>query len=145
MKRTITLAVLVILTLKVYGQSGKQFIFKQTDKISIPGVGALVEKFTPTIEQIRIADSLSQIHIEHNRNEYLWTKEISDYNSYYRQYVGWLNDKKEKIIFVNSFCRAADNWTHDIVSYAGGGSCYFEIKVNLDRKESFDFHVNAPK
>jgi hypothetical protein len=95
--------------------------------------------------EINIADSLAEIYVKKNRADYAWTKEISDFESYYRQYVGYLNEKNEKIIFINSFCRPEQNWMKEIVNYKGGGSCYFDIKVNVSVKSTFDFNVNAPK
>ena len=123
----------------------KQHIFSYSDKISMFNGDAKLIRFTPTIDEVNIADSLSYTYINNNRNEYYWTKETIDYPTYYRQYFGYFSEEGEKIIFVNSFCRTDSNWTRELISTKGGGSCYYNLKVNINRNKPFDLMVNAPK
>jgi hypothetical protein len=146
MRTTIITLILGLLVLKGHSQtSEKQYVFDKNANVHSAEVTENVQRFKPSMNEINLADSLIEIHIKKNRTDYSWTKEISDYQSYYRQYVGYINEKNEKIIFVNGFCQAEQNWTKEIVSYRGGGSCYFDIKVNISAKSTFDFNVNAPK
>ena len=146
MRISLTILFLGLLISKGQGQtSEKRHVFSQNDKVYHEELDESTIRFTPEINEINTADSLAEIHIKKSRRDYGWTTEISDYKSYYRQYVGYLNEKNERIILINSICRLEENWTKNIVSYRGGGSCYFEIKVNVKEKEPFDFNVNAPK
>lgn len=133
------------MTILGYSQTEKQFIFVQSDSVYHEGLTVNAIRFTPSVNEMYLADSIAEIHIKENRNEYAWTREITNYKSYFRQYVGYVNEKNEKIIFINSLCRPEENWTQEIVSYRGGGSCYFEIKVNLHSKGAFAFSLKAPK
>lgn len=146
MKTTVIILFLGLLVLEGHGQtSEKQHIFFQNDTVNLGGRYDSMVRFTPSINEVNTADSLAEIHIKKNRKDYSWTTEISDYKSYYRQYVGYLNEKNKKIIFINSFCRPEKLWTKYLLLAMGGGSCWFNIKVNLDAKDTFDFNVNAPK
>jgi hypothetical protein len=146
MRTRTTILILGVLSLKVYSQaSEKQCLFNKDDKVYSPELANDILRFTPSIDEINFADSLAEIHIKKSRKDYTWRKEISDYKSYYRQYVGYLNEKKEKIIFINSFCSPEEHRKKEIINYRGGGSCYFTSKINLHTKDVFDFHVNAPK
>jgi hypothetical protein len=145
MRTSIIIFILASLTFSGYCQTEKQFIFSQSDSVYHQALPASTIRFTPSVNEVFLADSLAEIHIMKNRSEYGGTRGITDYKSYFRQYVGYLNEKHDKIIFINSFCRSEGNWTKEIVSYRGGGSCYFNIKVNLDHKYTIAFSRNAPK
>lgn len=124
--------------------NGKQFAFNKQIKISHSEIDSQYKRFTPTVRDLQLADSISKIHIKKNHAKYPWTAEITDYNSYYHQYVGYLNGKQEKIIFVNSFCSVVQDWKTQLVQTSGGGSCYFNIKVDLSTRKAYNLNVNSP-
>lgn len=63
---------------------------------------------------------------------------------YRRQYIAMTNDKGEKIVWINCFCGVDnDNWRNSIVMVHDGGSCYFNLKVNLTKGVYYDFWVNG--
>jgi len=65
-------------------------------------------------------------------------------SSYYRQYVAVINSHGEKEVWVNCFCAVDDNgWTNHIVQVDDGGSCYFNLKINLTRKKYSMFGTNG--
>ena len=99
--------------------SERQHVFFQNDTVYLDGRYDSMVRFTPSINEVNIADSLTEIHIKKNRKDYSWTNEISDYKSYYRQYVGYLDKKNKKIIFINSFCRPVKVWTKYLVLAMG--------------------------
>jgi hypothetical protein len=97
MRTIITVLIFGVLILKGYGQtSEKQHVFDETDTVYCGGLIDNAIRFTPSTNEINTADSLAEIHIKKNRKDYPWTQEISDYKSYYRQYVGYLNRNNEK-------------------------------------------------
>ena len=116
-------------------------------------IDSTLEKFTPTIEEIGLAKELSKIHIdslEQNRDRKIVKQygKILKYNNtdYYRQYVGFVDSKGNKLIFINAVCKAygqksdmKQNW----IFVFDGGSCFYQIKVDLTNKKCIDFSVNG--
>ena len=146
MNRMLIISILILGFFRSFTQTNeRQYIFNQLEKIYSQEVDEKFERFTPTRDEIKIADSLIQFHVTEKAREYSWAEKISNYSSYYRQYVGYINGKGEKILFINGFCKWESNWRSEIISYRGGGSCFFTIKANVDKKLTYDLKVNAPK
>lgn len=63
---------------------------------------------------------------------------------YYKQIVAVLNSRGEKIIWINCFC-ANDfpYWKTTLVSVLDGGSCFFNLNINLNTGEDYSFAVNG--
>lgn len=69
---------------------------------------------------------------------------IRNLEEYKIQLFGYLNKDNEKIIWANYFCDAHGiDWQNNLVFVHDGGNCFFNVKVNLDKKEIFDFEVNG--
>jgi hypothetical protein len=66
------------------------------------------------------------------------------YESYYRQYFGFLANGK-KYIYVTAFCFKPDCFLTTSCSYKGGGNCFFQVLVDINNKKAGVFHFNAPK
>jgi hypothetical protein len=67
--------------------------------------------------------------------------EIDDYNV---QLVPIYNQKGEKEVWVNCFCRNSnEEWNEHIVFVLDGGKCYFNLKINLTLKKYYEFQVNG--
>jgi hypothetical protein len=77
---------------------------------------------------------------------------------YWRQYIVVTNQQGEKETFINFFCNQpediiedgdeirfvpSDRWKSGLVIVEDGGSCYFQIKINLSTKKWYDFGVNG--
>lgn len=63
---------------------------------------------------------------------------------YKRQYVPVVNERGEKEIWVNCFCRDFDGrWRKDIIHVDDGGNCFFNFKINLTKKKCYEFFVNG--
>lgn len=89
---------------------------------------------------------LQQQNLENPENQRTETGyEIDDLSRYRRQYVPVINEKGEKVVWVNLFCnyRSKEDWRTDIVMTSDGGNCFFELKVNLTTKTYSDFYVNG--
>ena len=65
-------------------------------------------------------------------------------SSYKHQLIAVVNDKGEKVIWVNCFCDDYKiNWHRHIVKVYDGGNCFFNVKINLTRQTWYDLMVNG--
>ena len=66
---------------------------------------------------------------------------------YTMQFVGAVNEKGEKIIWVNCFCSSEINyfkeWKTNLVMVKDGGNCFFNLKINADKNTYYDVMVNG--
>jgi hypothetical protein len=111
-----------------------------------------LKKYTPTIEEIELAKSISIKYIdslELSRKSKIKNKSDKlidfEHNEYYRQYVGYYDKSGNKIIFINGCCESfADKF--DInkmwVFVFGGGSCLFNALIDIDKKKCIDLNIN---
>lgn len=140
----ITTLLMGLLLTSGYSQSKEmQHVFSKEIRVHVWGIPNSTERFTPTASEVALADSIAESYIRKNDEEYSWPRNF-EYKSYYRQYVGYLDKKRGRVIFINSFCHPVKSWTQNIVSAKGGGSCYFSIRINLDSNDAFDLLINAP-
>lgn len=70
---------------------------------------------------------------------------IAALNGYKRQFVPVVNARGEKEVWVNCFCSKpnSEQWREEIVVVDDGGSCYFNVKINLTTQSSYDLAVNG--
>ena len=69
---------------------------------------------------------------------------VIDLKHYKRQYIAFINEKGEKEVFINCFCRDwGKNWKKEIIMVKDGGNCYFNLKINLTTKTQYDLQVNG--
>lgn len=69
---------------------------------------------------------------------------IKDLSEYKFQYIAVYNDKIETEVYVNAFCNAYDmDWQKQLVEVYDGGSCFFNLKINLTNSEFYDLMVNG--
>ncbi len=68
-----------------------------------------------------------------------------DLKRYRRQYVTVINELGEKEIWINFFCKQNENfdWRKEPIVVADGGSCYFNLKVNLTKEEYYNLRING--
>ena len=68
---------------------------------------------------------------------------LSDLNKYRRQYIGILVDG-QRVIFANFFCNGHHtDWQHKIVYPIDGGSCYFEVKYDVQTGAFYDLSIHG--
>jgi len=68
---------------------------------------------------------------------------LRELNVYRRQYLGILVNG-QRVIFTNFFCNAYDtDWQRDIVFVLDGGSCYFEVKYDIETGEFYDLSIHG--
>ena len=88
-----------------------------------------------------VAEHDSAINTNKEKGEYIDLKKWD----YKRQYVGYINKRGQKIVYVNCFCDTTglNYWRKDLVEFNDGGDCFFHLKINLITKKWFDFIVNG--
>jgi hypothetical protein len=138
-------------------------IFKNTysfDQLCIPPADTL-NRFTPTKSNIELAETILKNQIKSvNRNhvnQFGKRDNIDKHlNKYFRQYVGFINEKGDSIIHINFqwdrftlFDRIKGYWddrldyTSDFSIVFDGGSRYWNVNVNLTSKKMFGLSVNG--
>lgn len=115
-----------------------------------------VKEVKLTNEDFELIEELTKKAIKnHNRV----VEDKIELDNYYRQYVVTENNLGEKEVWVNCFCEESedrkemrekykiftsrDNWRKEIVYVFDGGKYYFNLKINLSRKQYYDFRVNG--
>ncbi len=68
-----------------------------------------------------------------------------DLKNYKRQYIAHKNKGGTREVWVNCFCRSHDDerWKNEIILVDDGGSCFFNLKIDLTNKLYFEFSVNG--
>ncbi|HEY3251387.1 MAG TPA: hypothetical protein VGK25_09750 [Ignavibacteria bacterium] len=109
--------------------------------------GKNYKAWTPSDADIEIADKQIARCFENMKMgtvNWLLNRKPDGYN---KQFIGAINDKGEKIIWVNCFCKSEANsfkdWKTRVVMVKDGGNCFFNLKVNVDKNEYYDIFVNG--
>jgi len=103
----------------------------------------LSEKDLQTVDNI-LSDC---IKIHNSRQD--TTKQFSEYidlKKYKRQYIPFVNSKGEKKVYINCFCKSdwgVANWKKSLVRVYDGGSCFFQVIINLTTFEYENFGTNG--
>ena len=116
-------------------------------------IGEDFNLWNPDDKHFKKVDSLMIKAIEAGDFYFLKNKTISEIRKYYRQYLCYINEKGENIIFINSMCNLSDyqnddnlkslDWEKEMLKIADGGDCYWSIKINLTQEKYFDLRVNT--
>jgi hypothetical protein len=78
------------------------------------------------------------------------TNVYSDYigrGKYKRQYVPYANAKGEKKVFINCFCSGIagfEKWKEKLVEVDDGGSCFFNVTINITNQTYGPLLINGP-
>lgn len=77
-------------------------------------------------------------------NKSMRGKIVNYENNYITQIVSYLNPAKEREAYVNCVCLNGvdSDWRKKLIIVEGGGSCFFRIFINLDKKTAYNFWVN---
>ena len=111
-------------------------------------------RWNPTEEDIAKAEELIKKHIVRSvektqrlPNQHRTPIVHQNLDKYYRQYLGRIDKRGRKILYVNCFWKDNENefsdWKRDYISVLDGGSYYWQIKVNLKKKKCFEYSVNG--
>ena len=106
--------------------------------------------FTPSEDEVIQAEKLLVNKIKDlNTKRYNQGKRCPvihrNMKKYYRQYIGYINEDDEKIIWINFIWKnqSPKNWNKEIIIVDDGCSFYWQVKVNLNSKNLFDLFVNG--
>jgi len=69
---------------------------------------------------------------------------IAKPEKYFKQFIAIIDANGEKVVWVNCMCRVIDDrWKKTIYTVFDGGSCYFQLKINLAKRVAYDFYTNG--
>jgi len=109
--------------------------------------GKNYKPWTPTESDIQKAENLiTQCFNDQKRGTVnrLLNRKPEDYC---RQFFGAINEKGEKIIWINCFCKdqitSFKDWKTKLRVVSDGGNCFFNMKVNIDKNDYYDVMVNG--
>lgn len=126
------------------------YIFPKEYILIIPSANEK-ERFTPTKQNIFevesiIKDQLSTIN-KSLTNQIKGCPIVNrNLKKYKRQYFGFIDANGDSIVWVNFIWgkSISDSWKQDVVIILDGCSFYWNLKVNLNKKEAFDLQINGP-
>lgn len=108
--------------------------------------------WTPTEQEIVEAEKLSKAYFEKYNGADQYVKAsipsiVGEWGKYKRQYVGLIEKNEDKTVWINYFYDSRDfsYWDEEFPFVLGGGRNYFNIKVNLNKKECYDVQINSPR
>jgi hypothetical protein len=107
-------------------------------------------RFTPTKEEIIKAENALKSKLKFINNLLINQSSTPiihrNLKKYKRQYFGYINDKGERILYINSLWSKSykDNiWLNEIIWISDGGSHYWNIQYNLETNELENLKVNG--
>jgi hypothetical protein len=110
-------------------------------------------RFTPTKEEIFKAENALKSKLKYINNPLINQSSSTiihkNLKKYKRQYFGYINDKGEKILYINSLWSKSIkehhwHWLNEIIMVSDGGSHYWNIEYNLETEELMNLSVNGP-
>jgi hypothetical protein len=111
-------------------------------------------RFTPSTEDIELTECIIKEDLKRINKKLPSFKFVRGPNiyrhlkKYVRQYFGLINNKQEKIVFLNCFWddrekNTVRDWLEDYYNVYDGGNYYWQGKVNLITHQLFDFGVHG--
>lgn len=108
-----------------------------------------VTSLSLTDKDLQTVDNILTKCIKIHNNKQDTTKQFSEYidlKKYKRQYIPFVNSKGEKKVYINCFCISDwgfDYWKKSLVQVDDGGSCFFQVTINLTTLEYEQFGTNG--
>lgn len=64
--------------------------------------------------------------------------------NYFRQYIPYIDKNGDRIVYINAACHKEDKkWETSLLVVRDGGDCYWQVKVNVDKKVMYEFGINS--
>lgn len=123
-------------------------IFKNSKSITL-SENELIEIERILIECISEHNKAKEIEFTDYKSKYpdhpiKRNKFIIDLSRYKRQYIAVENVHGEREVWINCFCTTMDDgWKKHLFLVNDGGNCFFDLKINLSKKQYYDFTVNG--
>lgn len=85
--------------------------------------------------------------ISDHREEYNVREIYENIDNYNYQLVPYLDENDRKIIYINGLCKGAiegfaPEWKSEFLNFDDGYSCFWQARVDMEKKECFYFMVN---
>lgn len=99
--------------------------------------------WTPDRDQVQALEDKLASYLSHAAPE-TYPGPLRPLDEYTRQYAG-IQVNGQKVIFVNFFCNPDehDDWQQDFVLVMDGGSCYFELKYDVQTGALYDLSIHG--
>jgi hypothetical protein len=118
-----------------------------------------MQTWKPNQAEINIAENIIPIIISENNTDNSVNEIYENITDYYFQLIPYLDKDKRKIIYVNSLCKSfvknplpnldgsepqdEIEWKSYFYDVDDGGNCFWQVKIDVEQKEYFDFSVNG--
>ncbi|MDR1181541.1 MAG: hypothetical protein LBL13_06155 [Bacteroidales bacterium] len=148
----INISILAQSSMNVKEKGYKGYIFPKEH--SIWGFPPEQNRYTPSEEDIVQAekilkDSICSDYVKFNQQQYKKPPiNKKTLKNYVRQYVGYLTDNKEIVIWLNLIKKeyaydGVQNPSYDIISIKDGGYNFWSIRINITTRKLYDMRVNG--
>jgi len=105
--------------------------------------------FTPLLDDVVMAERILKRCAEINEigADSLAIGEVNYLSTYRRQYFGGINEKGQKLIWINCFSKENgfdhSDWRTEIIHVMDGGKDYFNVVINISKDECYRFFRNS--
>ena len=105
--------------------------------------------FTPSLNDVLMAERILKrcVEVEEIGADSLAIQKVNELPTYRRQYFGGINEKGQKLIWINSFSKESgfdhSDWKTEIISVMDGGKDYFNVVINISTDECYRFFRNS--
>lgn len=136
------------LAIDTEGKQYKGYIFPKSLYIPLK-LTDLKVRYSPTIQDINDAELILKKEINDMVRKKKGKIKSQTLKSYTRQYVGYINNKGDTIIYINLYLtrnidkNKKSKFKEELQLVLDGGDDYWQICVNLNQKQLFDLHING--
>jgi hypothetical protein len=130
----------------VFGKNAKPATLFDADIVKIED---LISKRVSEYNRIEKDSAISitkRLRKKSHDPNFVWNGDfVKNPSEYYKQLIPINNSKGEKEVWVNCFCDTSEKsyWKKSIVMVNDGGSCFFQLKINLTKNIVYNFFVNG--
>lgn len=138
---------------KVINTSDKKMVVINNQEYIKWITGEKYESWSPNSSDFNEIDSILQVAIVKREFLPLQITSLNELKERYRQYVCYFDEDGNKIVYINSFCEIPTiyengkekqmNWHREMVDVADGGSCYWNMKINMTLRTYDDLIING--
>jgi hypothetical protein len=109
------------------------------------------ERYTPSVKDALLAENILQKNLDYLKRGQEQQNGLPPYiyrnlGFYDRQYFGFINQDKEKVLFVNFIwynMASSQELSKDLIYFLDGGNYYWSIFININRKTLYAIKVNG--
>jgi hypothetical protein len=132
----------------------KMTIISDTSQIKWISKG-FTNVWIPTQRHLNITDTILVRAIKENQNKNIRKLKSACYKEYYRQYVFYVNNGSDSIVYINAIChiypvpsidvneRKRRPWQHRLEDVEDGGVCFWHVWINFHKRNYYNFTVNG--